>query len=75
MCSAFEEIKSRGADIIVITNDPSFDHKNKIVVNATNEMAEIPYVVVLQFIAYFMSIHKKINPDYPRNLAKVVTVE
>ncbi|GAG05280.1 unnamed protein product, partial [marine sediment metagenome] len=46
-----------------------------IVVNATNEMAEIPYVVVLQFIAYFMSIHKKINPDYPRNLAKVVTVE
>ena len=75
MCSAFEEIKSRGADILVITNDPSFDHKNKIIVNATNEMAEIPYVVVLQFIAYFMSVHKKINPDYPRNLAKVVTVE
>jgi len=29
----------------------------------------------LQLISYYLSIAKGINPDFPRNLAKVVTVE
>jgi glucosamine--fructose-6-phosphate aminotransferase (isomerizing) len=31
--------------------------------------------IPLQILAYELSIQKGINPDIPRNLAKVVTVE
>ena len=36
---------------------------------------EIIFTVTLQYIAYLLSIKRGINPDKPRNLAKVVTVE
>ena len=29
----------------------------------------------LQYISYYLAINRGINPDYPKNLAKVVTVE
>ena len=32
-------------------------------------------IIPTQFAAYFLSLHKGYNPDQPRNLAKVVTVE
>jgi glucosamine--fructose-6-phosphate aminotransferase (isomerizing) len=32
-------------------------------------------IIPLQLIAYYVSISKNINPDIPKNLAKVVTVE
>ena len=32
-------------------------------------------VIPLQILAYELSIIKEINPDFPRNLAKVVTVD
>ena len=40
-----------------------------------NYYNEILFIIALQFLAYEISIGKKINPDRPRNLAKVVTVE
>ena len=36
---------------------------------------EIIFTIALQKLAYELSIAKNINPDKPRNLAKVVTVE
>ena len=36
---------------------------------------EILFTVLLQKLAYIISIGKGINPDKPKNLAKVVTVE
>jgi glucosamine--fructose-6-phosphate aminotransferase (isomerizing) len=32
-------------------------------------------VVPIQLLAYYLSIERGINPDKPKNLAKVVTVE
>ena len=32
-------------------------------------------IIPLQLIAYFTAIRRKNNPDYPRNLAKSVTVK
>ncbi|PJB15839.1 glutamine--fructose-6-phosphate aminotransferase, partial [Candidatus Falkowbacteria bacterium CG_4_9_14_3_um_filter_38_19] len=32
-------------------------------------------VIPLQLFAYYMSVSKGIDPDYPRNLAKAVSVE
>jgi glucosamine--fructose-6-phosphate aminotransferase (isomerizing) len=31
--------------------------------------------VNIQLLSYYLSIEKGYNPDFPRNLAKVVTVE
>jgi len=75
MCSVYEEIKSRNADILVITDDVNFCHKQKIIINSNNSISEILFIIPLQLIAYYMAVNKNNNPDYPRNLAKVVTVE
>jgi glucosamine--fructose-6-phosphate aminotransferase (isomerizing) len=32
-------------------------------------------LVPIQMLAYYLSVQKGINPDKPKNLAKVVTVE
>ena len=49
----------------------------KIILNNFNEdnvLSNLLYIVRFQFIAYKISIIFNINPDFPRNLAKVVTV-
>jgi len=32
-------------------------------------------IIPIQLIAYYLSIKKGINPDYPKNLAKSVVVD
>ena len=75
MYSVYEEIKSREANILVITNIETFDHDNKIYIHSKSILNELLYIIPLQIISYEMSKNRDINPDYPRNLAKVVTVE
>ena len=41
----------------------------------TKIIGDILSIIPLQILAYHLSIARKINPDFPRNLAKVVTVE
>ena len=71
----FEEIKTRQGDILVLTDDSDFPHEQKIVIRNINTICEIQYVILLQRLAYYLAIKKDINPDFPRNLAKVVTVD
>ena len=75
--SVYKEIESRGGDIVVITEIKDLDlPKEKVIVIPENkELQEIFYAVVLQLLAYRLSIARGIHPDKPRNLAKVVTVE
>jgi glucosamine--fructose-6-phosphate aminotransferase (isomerizing) len=73
MCNVFEEIRSRDCNIIVITDVKDFDHSSKIIVPRT--MGYFHAAIILQRIALYISLKKGINPDIPRNLAKVVTVE
>lgn len=78
--SNVQEVRSRGAKIILITDrnasvDPSLcDHQ--IVLPETSPLFT-PFVsaVVLQYLAYYVSVEKGLNVDQPRNLAKSVTVE
>lgn len=75
--SAIAEIKSRNAPIICITNHcyPS-DHLDYLFYcNLHTPFFHLLTIVPLQMIAYQLSIIQNINPDYPRNLAKVVTVD
>ena len=70
------EMKSRGAKIIGISsiNNEVYDYWIKV-----PEMDSVLYpfieIIPLQLIAYFTAIRRKNNPDYPRNLAKSVTVK
>jgi glucosamine--fructose-6-phosphate aminotransferase (isomerizing) len=74
--SSAHEIKSRGAKIIGISN------KNNIVYDHYLEIPEcmdylypIVEVIPLQLMAYYLSLKMQVDPDYPRNLAKSVTVK
>ena len=77
LLSVYKEIESRGGDILVLTEVKDLDlPKEKVLVIPENkELQEVFYTVVLQMIAYRLSIARGIHPDKPRNLAKVVTVE
>ena len=77
LLSVYKEIESRGGDILVITEVKDLDiPKERVVIIPENkELQEVFYAVVLQMIAYRLSIQRGIHPDKPRNLAKVVTVE
>ena len=76
--NAYSEIKSRNAPIIVITNNDikEFDNITDVLYIPYNKTYNnILCSIVLQMIAYKLSVSKGINPDMPKNLAKVVTVE
>ena len=45
-----------------------------IILNYENLFNDLLYIIHLQRYNYILSIEKGIDPDYPRNLAKVVTV-
>ena len=69
------EIKARGGRIIGISNVYNEIYDSWIEI-PTVDVAMFPIVesVPLQLLAYYTSIEKEANPDYPRNLAKCVTV-
>lgn len=79
MWNAYKEIETRGANILVISEvaelGKEIENDRCIIVPENKELQEIIYMVVLQHICYRLSIKRGINPDKPRNLAKVVTVE
>jgi glucosamine--fructose-6-phosphate aminotransferase (isomerizing) len=73
--NAYEEIKSRNAPIVFITNKEQKDKENVIMIPTNETFKELLCIFPLQLLAYTLSICKGINPDVPKNLAKVVTVE
>ena len=70
----YEEIKSRHATLITITNEP-LERDNTIVVSKNKTYQCILNMIPLQLLAYELAIKRGYNPDKPRNLAKVVSVE
>jgi glutamine---fructose-6-phosphate transaminase (isomerizing) len=69
------EIKSRGATIIGISNESEdvYDHLIKLPV-LDSILYPIIEIIPLQLVAYHLALKKNADPDYPRNLAKSVTV-
>ncbi|NOJ29003.1 MAG: glutamine--fructose-6-phosphate transaminase (isomerizing) [Nitrososphaeraceae archaeon] len=69
------EIKSRGAYIIGISNkeDIIFDRHIKIP-TVNKSFYPIIEVIPIQLLSYYLALKRETNPDYPRNLAKSVTV-
>ena len=73
--NAYEEIKSRHANIIMITDKEDCDKPNCIKIPYNKTFRDLLCIIPIQIMAYELSLSRGLNPDMPRNLAKVVTVE
>lgn len=75
IASAYE-IKARGAKIIGISDRPNnvYDIFIKIP-SVKSTFYPIIEVLPFQILAYYLALAKNADPDYPRNLAKSVTVK
>lgn len=70
------EIKARGAKIIGISDKNSDVYDHWIEIPSINEaLFPIIEIIPVQLLAYYSAIEKDTDPDYPRNLAKSVTVK
>ncbi|MDE1857788.1 MAG: glutamine--fructose-6-phosphate transaminase (isomerizing) [Thaumarchaeota archaeon] len=71
-----EELKARGADVIGISDENDEVYRHYIhVPRVQPKFAPIVEAIPLQLLAYHMSVARRNDPDYPRNLAKSVTVK
>ena len=80
MCSNIQEVKSRGATIVLVGNDGDgqtaelADHM-LWVPSVEPMLSPVVDAVPLQFLAYWLAQSHGHDVDRPRNLAKTVTVE
>ncbi len=74
------EMKARGAEVIGVVDEQDVE-----ITNLSDETIALPsgipslltpivYILPLQLFAYYMAVRKGYDPDFPRNLAKSVTV-
>lgn len=78
--SNIKEVKSRGANTILVTNEENNNNydciDNKIIIPTTHKLFEpILAVIPLQILAYEVAKLRGCDIDQPKNLAKSVTVE
>jgi glucosamine--fructose-6-phosphate aminotransferase (isomerizing) len=74
--SSVSEIKSRDAKVIGISNkpDPLYDYWIEIP-TIRSDLYPLIEILPLQLISYYLALERGIDPDYPKNLAKSVTVK
>jgi glucosamine--fructose-6-phosphate aminotransferase (isomerizing) len=71
-----QELAARGAEIIGVAQKPHPVFKHTVRIPASNtSIGPVLEVIPLQLLAYSMATERKNDPDYPRNLAKSVTVK
>ncbi|MHB8566841.1 MAG: glutamine--fructose-6-phosphate transaminase (isomerizing) [Nitrososphaerales archaeon] len=70
------QAKARGAKIIGVSDRPNEIYDYWIEIPKVNPNL-FPFVetIPLQLLSYYLALEKNANPDYPRNLAKSVTVK
>ena len=82
MMNTYAEVRARGAYCFLICENDDFlrnlegeGDKCSVLLLERNNYQEILFIICLQYLAYILSVSRGINPDRPRNLAKVVTVQ
>ena len=71
-----QEVAARGAHVLTIAEENVAKETDDIVLTAVHPyLSPISMVVPTQLIAYFATLHRGLDIDKPRNLAKSVTVE
>ena len=70
------EVVARGANVLTIVEEGIEKEGDDIIVNKVHPyLSSISMVIPTQLIAYYASLHRGLDVDKPRNLAKAVTVE
>jgi glucosamine--fructose-6-phosphate aminotransferase (isomerizing) len=74
--SSAHEVKARGAKIIGISNIPNDVYDAMIEIPKMDNELLYPLIEIipLQLFSYYLALHHNADPDFPRNLAKSVTV-
>jgi len=78
MRTACEEVKARGAELIIITDNKTLADgldDDPIVIPSNGPLTALGAIVPLQMIAYELAMLKDNNPDAPRHLLKSYTVD
>jgi glucosamine--fructose-6-phosphate aminotransferase (isomerizing) len=70
--NAIQEVKARDARIFHLCDKPE---ESFCKLDSNGTFGGLLANIGIQLLAYYCACHKGISPDYPRNLAKVVTVE
>ena len=68
--NAIQEVLARNANVIRIS-----DTETELSVDKNSTYSGLLANVYIQYMSYRVSVLNGSNPDFPRNLAKVVTVE
>ena len=71
MHNVYEQVKSRECPTYIISD---CETECDLRIPRNNNYNQVLFIVALQYIAYKLAVKKGINPDFPKNLAKVVTV-
>src|SRR5918997_481201 len=76
MLSSAYQVKARGAKIIGISNVPNdiYDAMIEIPKIDNDLLYPLVEIIPLQLISYYLALYNNADPDFPRNLAKSVTV-
>ena len=70
------EVVARGANAMIIVEEGANHEGDDILVNKVHPfLSPISMIIPTQLIAYYGSLHRGLDVDKPRNLAKAVTVE
>lgn len=76
MRSNIEEVRARGAAVLVIAVEHCSVATDQIIIPSTNELSSLLGLIIpAQLLAYYSALLKGCDVDMPRNLAKSVTVE
>ena len=71
-----QEVAARGAKVLTIAEENVAKETDDIVLTTVHPyLSPISMVVPTQLVAYFATLHRGLDVDKPRNLAKSVTVE
>ncbi len=75
--NAMHEVMVRGAYVVHIRDylDQECERGTGLFVQPNSTFSGILANVYVQILSYYLAIERGVNPDFPRNLAKVVTVE
>ena len=76
MLSSAYQVKARGAKIIGISNVPNdiYDAMIEIPKMDNDLLYPLVEIIPLQLFSYYLALQNNADPDFPRNLAKSVTV-
>ena len=72
--NAYQEVSARHALVYCITDDPT-KRKSHLWIERNHTYGGLLASIYVQLLSYYIAIEKGHHPDFPRNLAKVVTVD